>query len=155
MRHVYLVASKSKDPRTKIGAVLVRDNTVISEGYNGFPRYVLDLEERYLLRELKSNYVIHAENNSILNCARNGISTLGTTLYTQGTPCKECAKSIIQAGIKTYVIHSKWPNLTYSSEWTKSIIIANQMFKEAGINEVYIDSILNLTGFLDGKIINI
>ncbi len=66
MRTVYLVAQKSKDPRTKIGSVLVKDNIIISTGFNGFPIGVLDKQERYLNREQKLRYVSHSESNSVL-----------------------------------------------------------------------------------------
>ena len=155
MRQVYLVASKSKDPRTKIGAVLVRDNTVISQGYNGFPRGLRDAEERYNNRVVKNELVCHAEHNAILNCARNGISTLGATLYTQGIPCKECAKAVIQAGIKNIITHSIWPNLTHCPAWVDSIELSEKMLDESRIGLSYIDIKLNIEGFLDGKVIKV
>jgi len=75
MRMVYLTATKSKDPSSKIGAVIVKDDRVISTGYNGFPIGVSDSQERYLNRETKYKFVVHAEHNSILTAARFGIST--------------------------------------------------------------------------------
>src|SRR4051812_7310796 len=89
MRHAYLAATKSKDPRTKIGAVLVKDREIISQGFNGFPRKVNDLDAARWERPRKYDYVAHAEHNSVLNCARKGISSLGATCYTNGLPCNK------------------------------------------------------------------
>lgn len=154
MRHVYLAASKSKDPRTKIGAVLVKDGVVISEGFNGMPRGVIDSVERYSDRETKYQYVVHGEHNSILNAARLGISTLDATMYTQGIPCNECAKCIIQAGIFKVVCHECWPNMD-SPNWKKAVEITKSMFSEANIETEWFHKPLGLKGFVDGKIIDI
>ena len=151
LRHVYLASWKSKDPRTKIGAVLVKDKALISEGYNGFPRRVCDNQDRYLNRELKYKLVVHGEANAILDCVRRGISTVGAFLYTQGSPCHECCKQIIQAGISKIIIHKQWPNLFGVSDWEESIKIGKLMLYEAGIKVRTFDKTLNVTGMLDGR----
>lgn len=155
MRHVYLAATKSKDPRTRIGAILVKDKHIVSSGYNGFGRGVKDLKERYEDRETKYSYICHAEFNSVLQCAKLGISSLGATLYTPGFPCSECCKTIVQGGISTIVLHKQWPNLTYSEKWVKSFQISEQMIKEAGIEVRWLDKTLNVQSVLDGKVISI
>ena len=155
MRKVYEIASKSKDPRTKIGAVLVRDNHAFLEGYNGFAKGVKDLSERYQDKETKYKYVVHAEHNAILIAARFGISTMNSTLYTQGIPCNECTKAVIQAGIKEIVVHAQWPNLFTSPKWTDSIGISNIMLEESGITVRWLDSVLGVNGYLDGKIMKV
>ena len=155
IRQVYLSASKSKDPRTKIGSVIVRDRNCVSTGFNGFPIGVMDLEERYNNRETKLKLVSHAESNSILFAARFGISTLGCKLYTQGIPCNFCAKQIIQCGISEIIIHKQWPNLYYSKEWMESFKITNLMFIEANIKVREFDKKLGINGFLDGKEIEV
>lgn len=154
MRQVYLIASKSKDPRTKIGAVLVNNGTVISMGYNGFARGVKDLTSRYEDRETKYALVVHGEANAVLNAVRNGIKTMGSILYTQGLPCCECGKTVIQAGITEVVIHTKWPTFT-SPNWVKSVSITKSMFEEAGIKVREFDEFLNVDGHVDGKIIKV
>ncbi len=154
MKMVYLVAEKSRDPRTKVGAVLVRDNRLIATGYNGFPIGVEDLDYRYNDRETKYKFVVHAEHNAVLSCARFGISSLGTTLYTQGLPCQECTKSIIQGGVSKIVIHSRWPNLT-STKWIESSKISEQMLAESKIIVESITDILNVVGYLDGKMVHV
>jgi dCMP deaminase len=154
MRQVYLVASKSKDPRTKVGAVLVKNNRLISTGYNGFGRKVLDLSERYVDRELKYKYIIHAEHNAILSCAIEGISSNGSVLYTSGTPCNECMKSIIQGGISKIIIHKQWP-VMYSDKWTEAFKITNNMLNETGIQIEYFDRFLDVDVYFDGKKIKV
>lgn len=96
-------ADWSKDPSTKIGAVIVDDlNRQLGQGYNGFPRGVSDDPERYADREVKYPLVVHAELNAILNCT---LPPRGATLYVYPLPpCPECTKAIIQSGIKRVVI---------------------------------------------------
>jgi len=154
-RHVYLVASKSKDPRTKIGSVLVRDNRIIASGYNGFAAGVEDCEERYNNHGLKLKLVVHSEANSILQCALLGLSSKDAVLYTSGLPCHECSKSIIQAGISKVVIHKQWPNLIHSEKWVESCRISKMMLDEAEVEIEEFDGKLGLVGLLDGKEIEI
>ena len=98
------VAQWSKDPRTKVGAVIVDDKKrVVSLGYNGFPRGVDDDDDRYEDRETKHLFVSHAERNALDNAPR---SVEGCTLYATLKPCSECAKSIIQNGITRVVTYS-------------------------------------------------
>ena len=152
MRSVYLIASKSKDPRTKIGAILVKDGVIISQGYNGFARGVKDYEERYVDRQQKLKFVVHAECNSILNAVRHGINTSGSVCYTQGKPCCDCSKTLIQAGITEIIIHSLWP---MSPTWGESSAIGITMFQEAGVRLREFNQSLGIVGHSDGKIINI
>jgi len=154
MKQVYLAAERSKDPRTKIGAVLVKDKNVIGTGYNGFARKVLDLPDRYTDRELKYKFVVHAEANSVLTCARLGISTMNSVLYTNGIPCNECMKSIIQGGIIEIIIHKQWPEMS-SEKWIEAVKISKIMLEETGVKIRELDSILGMIGYLDGKIINV
>jgi len=101
----HLSALRSKDPNTKVGACIVDQNKrVVSIGYNGFPRgcddnvYPWDREGDTL--QTKYPYVVHAELNAILNSPR---SVEGCILYVSLFPCNECAKAIIQSGIKKIV----------------------------------------------------
>lgn len=95
------VSGWSKDPSTKVGAVIVNDDKqVLSMGYNGFPRGVYDLASRYEDRPTKLLYVAHAERNALDNAF---MDVRGATLYTTLCPCNECAKSIIQRGIKRVI----------------------------------------------------
>lgn len=92
----------SKDPSTKVGAVIVRpDNTVASIGYNGFPKGYIDSEQDYANREYKVANIIHAEANAITHAREN---LTGSTIYVWPLmPCRECMKLIAASGIKKVV----------------------------------------------------
>lgn len=122
------VAEWSKDPSTKVGAVIVNDQRqVLSLGYNGFPRGVFDLESRYSDRDQKLKFVAHAERNALDNAFSD---VRGATLYTTLCPCNECAKSIIQRGIRRVVAH-KFTDLVQRERFNAEI--TEQMFHEAGV----------------------
>lgn len=129
------VASWSKDPSRQIGAVVVGEKgQIISQGYNGFPRGINDDYKRYAHRPTKYKYVVHAEMNAIYNAIHNGASTDGATIYVTGLPvCHECAKGIIQSGIKKVVMDSK-PR----DSWLESCELALSMFDEAGVEYEFI-----------------
>jgi len=101
-----LSALRSKDPSTQVGACIVDDDKkVVSIGYNGMPRHIDDCQlswEKGDGLDSKYLYVCHAEMNAILN-TRNGSALRGCTLYVSLFPCNECAKAIIQVGIKEIV----------------------------------------------------
>jgi len=128
------VSTWSKDPSRQIGAIAVDDRTVVAQGYNGFPRKMDDGEELYDDRETKYQRIVHAEKNAIYNCALNGISPKGATLYVHGLPCcHECAKAIVQVGISE-VVMSK----SNDPRWNESCTMAKNFFDEAGVKTTYI-----------------
>ena len=132
----YLVSMKSKDPSTKVGAVIVgSDNEVRMTGYNGLPRNISDLFERYANKEFKNLAVNHAEENAIIQCARVGISSKGCTMYVPWIPCAKCSKSIIQAGIIKVIYDANFPGNKRENQknWEYSISISLEILKEAGI----------------------
>lgn len=142
IKMMYLVASKSKDPKTKIGAVLVRDNRIISSGYNGICRGVNDNIPERLVRPAKYMWFEHGERNSIFAAARHGISTAGTVMYTNGIPCVDCARAIIQAGIVKVVIHRIYEQLCSEAQknnsenraqWKGHNEVSMTMFRESGV----------------------
>ena len=126
------IASWSKDPSKKIGAVAVgAQGQILSQGYNGFPRGISDSSDRYDDRTRKYELVVHAEMNVIYNASYNGVSLNGSTLYVHGLPaCSECAKGIIQVGIKRVVMRDQEIPVLWQQSWTKT----EEMFNEAGIN---------------------
>ena len=125
-----IVSTWSKDPSTQIGAIAIKDKRLVSTGYNGFPRNIEDLDERWNNREEKYKYVVHAEMNCIYNANYHNQSLKGYTMYIVGLPvCHECAKGIIQAGVVRVVAKYKDAPL----KWAKSTEITTNMFKEAGI----------------------
>lgn len=124
------VAPWSKDPSTKVGAVIIRpDRTVASIGFNGFPKGMSDSVELYEDRETKYDRVIHAEINAILNAME---PVCGYTLYTWPFfTCSRCSVHIIQAGISRVVS----PKLPYGllSRWGQSLSKAKQYYDEVGV----------------------
>jgi len=131
------VSSWSKDPSSKIGAVAIGSKgQVLAQGYNGFPRGIYDGEVRYNNREIKYQYIVHAEQNVIYNATYNGVSLDGATLYVWGLPvCSECAKGVIQVGIKRVVL----PRAQYPLHWVQSWRTSMEMFDEAGVEHDSID----------------
>ena len=124
------VATWSKDPSTQVGCVIVdKQNRVVSVGFNGFPRGIKDLAERYNDKETKYLFVAHAERNALDNAP---LSVEGCTLYSPLLPCNECAKSIIQKGITKVVSYEPTEDRPYLN-WN----ITKQMFLEAGV-QLYI-----------------
>lgn len=133
------VSKWSKDPSRKIGAVLVGNKKqIISQGYNGFPRGIADTQERLMNRELKYTLTIHAEANAIYNAIYNGSPTEGATIYVTGLPvCAECAKMIIQTGIKRVVMDTKPEDL--KDIWRNLGKISLQLFDEAGVEYEFVE----------------
>ena len=126
-----LAGMRSKDPNSQVGSCIVSsDNKILSIGYNGFPRGCSD-EEFPWAREgddpLKTKYiyVTHSELNAILNY--RGGSLEGSKIYVSLFPCNECAKAIIQAGIKTVIYDCD----KYSG--TPGVIASKMMFQAAGV----------------------
>ena len=136
----HLSALRSKDPNTQVGAAIVDENhRVVSVGYNGFPTGVSD-DEFPWSREgdvLTSKYafVVHAELNAILNSQR---SVRGCTIYVSLFPCNECAKAIIQSGIKKIVYESD----KYNGVDTHSA--SKRMLKAAGVELVRISNTISI-----------
>lgn len=121
------IASASKDPSTKVGAVLVNDlRQVVGHGYNGFPRGVPDSPEDYANREIKYKKVVHAEINAVLNA---NSAVRGATLYCTFFPCPQCTAYLINAGIKKIISRQ---NLS-DARWVEERKISETMFAEAGI----------------------
>lgn len=129
-----LSCKRSKDPNTKVGACIVDDdNKVVSIGYNGMPKGLDEsklswnkndgLDSKYL-------YVCHAEFNAILN-TRNGSSLKGCTLYVTLFPCNECAKAIVQTGIKKIVyLDDKYHDTLFTQASRKLLLLAGVELEE-------------------------
>jgi len=132
------IALWSKDPSRKIGAVAVGSKgQVLSQGYNGFPRGISDDDTMYQNKVTKYQRVVHAEMNCIYNATYNGTSLDGATLYIHGLPvCSECAKGIIQVGIKRVV--TKEIDDSMPERWVESTQLTKQMFDEAGVTYDFI-----------------
>jgi dCMP deaminase len=131
------VSTWSKDPSTQVGAVTVGSKKeVLSQGFNGFPRGIHDSAERYQNREQKYQFVVHAEMNAIYNATYSGTSLDGATLYIYGLPiCSECAKGIIQVGIKKVVVEKS----KELANWNESLKLSQEMFDEAGVKLIILN----------------
>ncbi len=101
MRMAFIWSENSYCKRRKVGALLVKDKMIISDGYNGTPSGFENICEDE--NNVTKPYVLHAEANAITKIARSSNSSDGATLYVTSSPCIECAKLIIQAGIKRVV----------------------------------------------------
>ena len=130
-----LASKRSKDPNTQVGACIVGSNNIIlSTGYNGFPigcsddEYPWDREGN----ETKYPYVVHAELNAILNA--NGKSLHGAKIYVALFPCNECAKAIIQSGIREVIyLSDKYAD----SDATRA---SKRMLTSAGVKFTHLDT---------------
>lgn len=139
-----LIASWSKDPSTKVGAVAVNaKRQILSTGYNGFPRGFDDSPERYADREIKYKYVLHAEQNLISNAAANGVSLMDSSVYVVGMPpCSRCALELIQTDISKIYVPEKYvkPNLQEGQHnWTESWAFSIELFNEAGVDVIVLE----------------
>jgi len=159
MRLAYLAASKSKDTKTKIGAVIVGpNNEPISFGFNGMPRKVNDdIESRYV-RPNKYLYFEHAERNAIYTLPRIGaLIPKGSKMFTNGIPCADCGRGIIQSGISEVIYHEPFEVISRHlyNNWKESSDATTQMFYEAGVKLKGIVDFVDVTGWVNGRIITV
>lgn len=126
-----LFSRRSKDPSTRCGAVAVSPaGILLSGGWNGFPRGMRD-DERLDDREVKLDFMVHAELNCILNASRVGASLLGATMYVHGLqPCHRCAVAIVQAGIA----HVRFRSPVTKADWAASFEKSRVVFDECGVS---------------------
>lgn len=110
IRRAECVAENSPDEETKVGSVLISKSTgsVISEGFNGFVRGADD-SRIPKTRPAKYDYVLHAEENLIINAARNGVRTDDCIVVQTHSPCVQCARRLYQAGIDTVYFRTYYP----------------------------------------------
>ena len=121
-----MVATWSKDPSTKVGAVITQEKHVISLGYNGFPAGIVDGEDDLANRSVKYAMTVHAEINAIIQAHGRG-----DTLYCTHFCCSNCAAAIINAGIKN--VYFRVPSSDMISRWGESFEIAKHLFQEANV----------------------
>jgi dCMP deaminase len=112
--------------RKKVGALIVKDGTIISDGFNGTPKgFPNDCEDA---NGDTHWYVLHAEANAMLKVARSTQNTEGSTLYVTYSPCKDCSKMIIQAGIKRVIYREEYRDIS-----------GVKILREAGIDVIHLD----------------
>ena len=125
LRMARIWAENSYCKRRQVGALVVKDKMIISDGYNGTPSGFENICEE---NDITKPYVLHAEANAITKLARSSNNSDGSTLYVTASPCIECAKLIIQAGIKRVVYAVKY-----------SLNDGIQLMERAGIKVEYLD----------------
>ncbi len=135
----YEAALKSPDPSTQNGALLINDsaNLIVATDCNRFPDGVEYKPERWE-RPLKYKIIEHAERNVIFKAATKGISTKNLTMACGWAACPDCARAIIQSGIRKLITH-KQANDRSPPFWADEIKIAHEMFREAGIEVIEYD----------------
>jgi len=127
MRMARIWAENSYCERRKVGALLVKDKMIISDGYNGTPSgFENKCEDE---NNVSKPYVLHAEANAITKVARSNNSSEGATLYVTASPCMECSKLIIQAGIKRVVYGEKY-----------RIMDGVELLQRAGIEVIFLEN---------------
>ena len=130
MRIATEVATWSKDPRSKVGAVLVQHRNIVATGYNGFPKGIAD-DSRLEYGDQKLPIIVHAEMNAILDAGR---LSRGATLYMiapfGGMPCRNCAKHLITAGVARVVALPPNPR---PSKWHIEGVQGGNLLREAGV----------------------
>lgn len=127
-----IVKTRSTCLRRQVGAVIVKDNRILTTGYNGSPAGTFNCTDKGSCKRIELNVpsgerhelcrALHAEQNAIITAAKNGVSIEGATIYVNVQPCVICAKMIINAGIKRIVFKGDYPDE-----------LSLEMINEAGI----------------------
>ena len=152
----HVMSNRSPDLSTKTACVIVRDNRILATGYNGLPRgFDFESSDPRNQRPTKYLYYVHAEENAILNAAKEGVSLIGSTLYVLGIPCSSCCRSIIQSGIKIVKIHDDFENMKF--KWPVEEKQATMdMFEKCGVEVIFLPiklkPIYNLTSGVLGEV---
>ncbi len=140
------ISKWSKDPSTKVGAVIVDTNRrIVSTGYNGFPVGVMDSYDRLTDRDTKYEMIIHAEANAILFAHQR---MNGMTLYTTPfQPCSRCASLIIQSGISRVISYQRFFDSEIEkskNRWADSFKLAKELFDEAGVELLLFEKVYHV-----------
>ncbi len=122
-----VVAMRSKDPRTKVGAVLVKEGCVIGIGYNGEPRnfnssFDWNSHQKY-------NHVVHAEMNAVANACRMGVSVNNSEIYVTLSPCHNCMNILIQHGVKAVYYKKEYKDIALTLKIANSSGIILKQYK--------------------------
>lgn len=129
-----VVAARSKDPNTQIGCVIIGPAREIrTTGYNSFPRGIRDDVPERKLRPAKYLWIEHAERNAICNAARCGTPLESCTIYVEIMPCMDCARAIVQAGIREVVISAERMKQYSSDYYNEHFGMVEVLFSEAGV----------------------
>jgi dCMP deaminase len=130
------IAKWSKDPSRGVGAVIVSPSRqIVATGFNGLPRGIEDRPER-LERPVKYDLIVHAEMNAIVQCARNGVTPVGGTIYTSFAPCVHCTLSVIQSGIVRVVTYRAAEG---DEHWLENFRKSRELLAESGVEFVELE----------------
>ena len=130
------IAKWSKDPSRGVGAVIVSPaRQIVATGFNGLPRGIEDRPER-LERPVKYDLIVHAEMNAIVQCARNGVTPVGGTIYTSFAPCVHCTLSVIQSGIVRVVTYRAAEG---DEHWLENFRKSRELLAESGVEFVELE----------------
>lgn len=125
------VGKWSKDRQRGVGAVITdSDHRILSIGYNGFPQGAEDDREERHERPLKYKWTEHAERNAIFSAAKNGVALLDSQIYIKWFPCADCARAIVQSGIKKLICTA--PDFNHP-RWGDDFQIADQILLEGDV----------------------
>lgn len=141
LKLAYEAARNSPDPSTQNGAVIPHEGGVLA-ACNEFTLGA-DLVPERLERPLKYSFIEHAERNVVYQAAREGVALQGRTMYVPWFACPDCARAIVQSGIKRVVGHKRMLDAT-PPHWKESIGHAEMILKEAGVKTEYVDGELGL-----------
>jgi len=159
MRMAYMASTKSKDTKTKIGAVIVGpNNEPISFGFNGLPRKVNDLVPMRFERPKKYLYTEHAERNALYSLPRIGAHIpTGSKIFTNGVPCADCGRGIIQTGISEVIVHEPFELLFHHlyNNWNDSCEATIEIFEESGVKLRRVTEFIGMDGWINGRVIHV
>jgi dCMP deaminase len=130
-----VVATRSKDPNTQVGCIIAGPaHEIRSTGYNSLPRGIRDDVPERLVRPTKYLWMEHAERNAIYNSARCGTPLEGCTIYIELMPCMDCARAIVQAGIRAVVVSGERMSQYSSEYYDEHFRLVEALFQEAGVS---------------------
>jgi dCMP deaminase len=152
----YILAEGSKDERTHIFAIVIGPGKEIrTTGYNSFVRGLKDDVPERQEKPEKGYWFEHGERNGIYNATRSGTSLVGCIMYTNGIPCMDCARGIVQSGILEVIVDEEW-NKDNSGEDLEHSKRTIQMFEETGVKLRYWKGkLIRTKKYRRGKIIEI
>ena len=146
-----LAATNAHDPHTQNGAVLVPKRETVVYAANCIPRELANLASR-LERPAKYQWVEHAERRVIYTCAKNGIATADATIYCVWFACTDCARAIIQAGIREVVGHVV-PRSRTPDRWLEQVEAGEAMLREAGVGMRWLSGRVGASIIFDGEVL--
>jgi deoxycytidylate deaminase len=155
MRLAYAEAAKSRDWSTQIGTLLVDPTTggVLTAGHNDIPAGCADHPDRRV-RPLKYEWVEHAEQAAIHAAAKRGVPTAGLHMYATWAACGPCGSAIVASGIRRLYRHMA-PVQKTRSDWAASLVVADTMFAEAGVEVVNCEGELGVEFRFNGELVRV